>query len=156
MKKILCFILLVFMSITMTSCTHLEDSNGENDYSVVSITDEDILSFGHSYISVGSFTLRKKTGDLIEGTFKVQKLSGILQIDEFKYNSQYFTFSYDFTCTKGNAMLAIVSNGEIVKKIEANTNSSFKLNNNKKYYTTYLVGESANVQLNYKINSSNW
>ena len=52
-------------------------------------------------------------------------------------------------------MLAIVSNGEIVKKIEANTNSSFKLNNNKKYYTTYLVGESANVQLNYKINSSN-
>jgi hypothetical protein len=30
------------------------------------------------------------------------------------------------------------------------------LDNNKKYYSIYLVGESANVLLNYQIDSASW
>lgn len=154
MKKIFCLLLLTLVTVTMTSCSHIEDTNGEDNYSVVSFTDEDILSKGHYYISVGSITSRRKTGDLIEGRFNVSKLSGILEIDNFKYSSQYFKFNYDFVCKTGNAMLAIVSNNQIVKKIEANSGSTLKLDNNKKYYSIYLVGESANVLLNYQIDSA--
>ena len=44
MKKIFCLLLLTLVTVTMTSCSHIEDTNGEDNYSVVSFTDEDILS----------------------------------------------------------------------------------------------------------------
>ena len=43
MKKILC-LLLVLLSIMLSSCSQIEDTNGPDDYSIVTFTDEDILN----------------------------------------------------------------------------------------------------------------
>ena len=59
MKKISRFILLIILLLTLTGCVeHIEDTNGENNYSLETITDQDILK-GYPTISVRQSMVRK-------------------------------------------------------------------------------------------------
>ena len=53
MKKLFTILFILFLSLTLTSCSHIEDTNGPDDYSLVEISNDEIVS-GKSYsTSVG-------------------------------------------------------------------------------------------------------
>ena len=151
MKKILC-LLLVLLSIMLSSCSQIEDTNGPDDYSIVTFTDEDILNGRINTITMGVFESSSFINGELKGTYKVSKLSGLVEIEKITSNKSSVNFDIDFSCESGNAMLVIVSNGMIVKKIEANEKVNFDIVNSNDTYKLLLVGESAKVSLKYKIN----
>ena len=150
MKKILC-LLLVLLSVMLSSCSQIEDTNGPDDYSIVTFTDEDILKGAINTITVGSFRSSSFVGDELKGTYKVSKLSGMVEIEKISSDRSNINFYIDFTCESGNAMLVIVSKGRIVKKIQANEKVNFDITNNNDYYKLLLVGESAKASIKYKV-----
>lgn len=151
MKKILC-LLLVLLSIMLSSCSQIEDTNGPDDYSIVTFTDEDILNGRINTITIGVFESSSFINGEMNGTYKVSKLSGLVEIEKITSNKSSVNFDIDFSCESGNAMLVIESNGMIVKKIEANEKVNFDIVNSNDTYKLLLVGESAKVSLKYKIN----
>lgn len=153
MKKIL-FTLLLIMIITLTSCTHIEDTNGPDNYTVETFTDQDILDGSNSIITVGSFHSHTHINDNLKGSYKVSKLSGILEVYEYDSDASTLNFNISFKCEEGNAMVVIVSNNNIIKKIEANQDINFEVSNNYKHYTILIVGESAKISLKYEVNSN--
>ncbi len=150
MKKVLC-LLLVLLSVVLTSCSHIEDTNGPTDFSIVSFTDEDILRGRVNTITVGVFQTSTYINSELKGSYKVNKLSGIIDVKKIKSDERSINFNIDFSCESGNAMIVIVANDEIVKKIEANEKVNFDLINSYEDYTIFLVGESAKVSLKYKV-----
>ena len=151
MKKIFCVLLLFFMSLTLTSCGHIEDVNGPDDYSVKTIYDPDILSPFRSCVSFGSSKTRTEKNGVITGSFKSEKMSGVLRLENFKWSNEKTGFNINFKVESGNAMVAVSSYGVIVEKIEANKTAAFSVEANQKFCCLYLVGESAKVALEYTI-----
>ena len=154
MKKI-ALVLFLSLTITLTSCSHIEDANGSNNYSIVTFTDDDIINGNHSSIEVGTMKSSSSTSNGIKGKYSSAKLSGIIEVEKYKSTKENLSFEIEIKCESGNAMLVIVSDDEIVKKIEANQNITFTIDNNKKYYKLMLIGESAKVSVKYEFNSSN-
>ena len=150
MKKILC-LLLVLLSVMLSSCSQIEDTNGPDDYSIVTFTDEDILKGAINTITIGVFESSSFINGELKGTYKVSKLSGMVEIEKISSDRSNINFDIDFTCESGNAMLVIVSKGRIVKKIEANEKVNFDITNSNDYYNLLLVGESAKASVKYKV-----
>ena len=154
MKKILC-LLVLFMLITLTGCSHIEDTNGADDYSIVTFSDSDIIDGRSDTISSGTIKTSSNTNDKLKGSYKVSKLSGIVEIVTFENDKNTISFEFEFTCESGNALIAVVSDGEIVKKVEANQTLNFDVENNKEEYKILLIGESAKVSVKYQVKGYN-
>ena len=78
-------------------------------------------------------------------------MSGVLQLENFRWSSEKVGFSIKIDVESGNAMVAVSSYGVIVKKVEANKMAGFVVETKQKYCSFYLVGESAKVSLEYTI-----
>lgn len=154
MKKIL-IILLVLLVMTLSSCSHIEDTNGPNDFSVVTFTDEELLKGFNSYSAFGMMRNSTYINNVLNGSCSVAKLSGLYKIDSYRNNDAIINFNINFTCEEGNALLVIVSNEQIIKKIEANSEVEFNLDNNQDRYDLIVVGESAKLSLKYQVTSYN-
>ena len=152
MKSIIFTILLIF-TVLLTSCSHIEDTNGPEDYSIVSFTDEDILSGKNSVFVVGSTKSQSKNNNKLVGTYKASKISGIEKIAEYRSDRENISFTIKLTCESGNALVVIVSNNEIIKKIPSNDSMTIDVINNKKNYKILLVAESAKISLEYQVES---
>ena len=152
MKKILCILMLLFV-LTLTSCSHIEDTNGPDDYRVTTFTDEDILQGPHSLIEEFSSEKSVMNSGHLEGLYKAKKMSGIKKVAEYDYNCPIFLFTFRLDCEEGNAMVVVVANGEIMQRVEANTGSvKFRLYKDvKKTYMIYVLGESANITFTYDV-----
>ena len=94
MKKVLMILFVCLLMIVLTSCQHIEDSNGPDDYSVTTFTDEDILKGYNSHISIGMFRNSSYSNGVLKGTYKVSKLSGIYKVNNFKYNNTIINFEF--------------------------------------------------------------
>ena len=151
MKKLLMILLVSVLMGILTGCQHIEDSNGPDDYSITTFTDEDILKGYNSHISIGMFRSSSYINGILKGTYKVSKFSGIYKVNNFKENSTIVNFTIQFICEEGNAMFVIVSDDKIVRKIEANSDLSFDLPNDGNNYKLLVVGESAKITLNYSV-----
>lgn len=152
MKKVLCVLMLLFV-LTLTSCSHIEDTNGPDDYKVTTFTDEDILQGPHSVIEELSFEKCNMNSGHLQGLYKVEKMSGIKKVAEYDYNCPIIFFTFRLDCEEGNAMVVVVANGEIMQRVEANTGSvDFRLYKDvKKTYMIYVLGESANITFTYDV-----
>ena len=152
MKKIF-FIFMLFLVLTLSSCSHIEDTNGPDDYSLVTLTEDDILNRPNSTITVGTIQSNSKIGNKAQGSYSATKISGVTTIAEYNTINSSISFEISFTCSEGNGLLAIVSNGEIVKLINPNETLSFTLNNSGYQYKIVVAGESAKLKVTYTINS---
>ena len=149
MKKFLVFLLLLTI-FGLTGCSHIEDTNGEDDYSITTITDQDIID-GMNNFSMGSVSNRKKVQGEITGSLKVKKFSGVLEVEEFSSENKYIVITISNECFGGNFMVAITSGDTILTKVLANESKSFELLNNGEKYELKVVGESAHFDLDYYI-----
>ena len=149
MRKFLFLLLSLVLTISLTSCD-IKDTNGSDDYSLTVITEEDIVvgafSSFSSFMEVESSSLLY--GEL-DGTYNVEKLSGIKILNYYSTSSPNVKITIDFTCEEGNALLAIVGDNGIVLKIEPNQSNTFTFDNSSSTYKIVLAGESAKISLSY-------
>jgi len=146
MKKIILIVCLMFSLMFCTSCNlgQIEDTNGEDNYSLETISDEPIVS--------GTNTVEVMSSHLVisdKATFKSKKLSGVKTLlEEDVYNGATLTFT--FTVTSGNGVVALVSGNEIYQKIEANQTIKVEITDSKDYEIK-VAGESLNYKLEIQI-----
>ena len=114
----------------------IADTNGDEDYSLQTITDMDIISN-----SVKSTGLKKGTNDADKTvSCKSRNFSGTEQGN--------FISIKNFELNGGNIRLAVIENGEIVYEFAPNRGvQSFKSDAN--YIDVILAGESADFELIY-------
>ena len=146
MRKIFLVILMCFM---LFGCSHIEDTNGSDDYSIVTYSNDDILNKSSSHIMVGYSESIKSFGGKTSGEIKCNKFSGIKNIKKSKYNSKV---NIDIKCnvTSGNFMVVVIYDNMIYKTISANKSSSFSMNVDG-YLTIKIVGESAKFDVEFSI-----
>lgn len=142
MKKILLVILLFLLS--GCSIGQIADTNGDDDYSIETISNDEIID-GTSSFSVGS--LETSTNGV--NKYKVNKFSGVKTIDTFRLNNSIFTIEVDCTVSSGNFMLALTTDKKIVKEFNINSSDSFTINNFSGTYYLKIVGESAKFNITY-------
>ena len=149
MKKIFVILVLMF-TLVLTSCSHIEDINGPDDYSLATYKEDELLDI-RSCIQGGVVTSSSNILGKLKGSYKVSKISGITEIVEYHSSNVVITFDIEVICESGNALVIIVSNNEIIKKIEPNQSLTFEFNSGT--YRMYLIGESAKVTIKYNIES---
>ena len=143
MKKVLLFTF-AFIFIFLVGCSHIEDTNGAEDFSIVEISDEEILDGGSS-MSVGSIS------STVNGVHKlsIKKFSGVEELLEIEADSEKtIEVSIKNEVKDGNFMIVLILNDQIIKKVYANTSYNDELS-----FTGELefviVGESANFKMEY-------
>lgn len=146
MKKVFLLIIMCFM---LVGCSHIEDTNGSDDYSIVTYSNDDILNKSSSYITVGYSESIKSLGGKTIGKVNCNKFSGIKNIEKSRYDSKV---NIDIKCnvTSGNFKVVVIYDDMIYKTILANTSQSFSMNVDG-YLTIKIVGESAKFSLEYSI-----
>ena len=124
---------------------HIEDTNGPDNYSLTTITDENIIKR-----DVGALGLNKKkgllTGDAIEFTSK--KFTGVEEIFYTNYlgKSDFYIDLYNFEVHEGNFKMAIVLNDEIVAELEPDMIVSYELRDIEGTIALRIAGESASFK----------
>lgn len=124
---------------------HIEDTNGPDNYSLTTITDENIIKR-----DVGATGLNKKkgllTGDVIEFTSK--KFTGVEEIFYTNYigKSDFYIDLYNFEVHEGNFKMAIVLNNEIVAELEPGLMVNYELNDITGTIALRIAGESASFK----------
>lgn len=115
MRKIslLLVILLGFSFLSACSALQFEDTNGDEDYSLQSIVDEDIVR-SSNHVSVGSF--ETTVNNVTKLTTK--KFNGVRSLETFRNNT--YTIEVSFKVTKGNAKLVLCDGDSILHEFEVN------------------------------------
>jgi len=141
MKKYICILAIICLLLSLTGCvmTSYEDTNGEADYSLQTITEENILQgMGSSSIMSSQMTVNNKT------VFKAQTMSGVMELVEKRLAGQPLDLIVSCQINKGNARLVLVIDGQIVHDFALQeANQRFTLENVTGKVCLKLAGESA-------------
>lgn len=143
MKKILLLICFILLLTGCESIDHIEDTNGDSDYSLAQITTQDIIDKNRG-ISLISIITNSNNG----GSVKIEKFSGVKKLVDITKKNKIIV---SFELIKGNASLCIVTKDKIIHQFNINEdNQEFIINTTQKLYFK-LAGESAKVNINYTI-----
>lgn len=147
MKKL---ILLIIVSIVLLlpSCSfkHIEDTNGPDDYSLCSLTDDDFVK-GHGSLSVGSITRTKgKTT-----TISVNKMSGISNLKTIRPKGKTISITVDLQVESGNVRIVLMRQKEIIYEFKLNTEDTYTISLSDDVYNLRLGGESTKFKLVYTV-----
>lgn len=120
---------------------HIEDTNGADDYSLTTITDEQIIDR-----SVGALNVKTSTG-LIDGMVKISsdKFTGVYEVLNTYYigNSDLVLQLYDFNVTSGNFKMCVILGDEIVAVLEPGDFVEYLLEDISGTVRLVIAGESA-------------
>lgn len=123
--------------------THIEDTNGPDDFSVQTITDQQIIdcsvgSIGGPVISRGILT-----GDAVE--FSAEKFTGVYEIlyDNYIGKSDFDLSLLNYEIRGGNFKLVVVHEDKIVAELEPDMFVDYRLEDINGYISLRIVGESA-------------
>lgn len=130
-KYALLLVFLLLLPLTLTGCKTYEDTNGPDDYSLQTLTEQNILR-GGSCTKVGSM---ETVSDNLH-TVRVKTLNGVDTLETFSAAGSY-TILLSSEVTKGNARLVLCTGDEILH--------DFNLNGDYQVWT-FTVG-SSNVYL---------
>ena len=145
MKKKLIPILLSFLLVGCKSFSHIEDINGD-DTKIATITEEEKIK-NNGHISFMSIISSNSKDNEINGSVKVDKFSGVKEIEKIRKNLATYTF--DIKINSGNFEVIIVSNNEIIYSSYEDVNPVVIVTNDTQKLK--IVGESANFELTYTI-----
>lgn len=147
MKRFICFTLLALTLLSLASCTAstYEDTNGEDDFSLQTITDEDIIKgINTSQFFTSTLNSNDKT------TCKAKTMSGVVELFEGKLENESFEIVVSSEITKGNARLVFVFNNEIVHDFDLNgEGQSFVMENATGNFSLRIAGESTGYSVTY-------
>jgi hypothetical protein len=138
---------------SITSCSKVEDTNGLDNYSIETFSDDEIINGAKFTYTFGQYTSSSEWYGNLTGKYKVLTLSGVSTIVAYDTANEIIYFEIECTCEKGNALVAVVSNDRIIKKIQANETINFEISNNGYSYRIVVVGESAKMTVKYTVES---
>lgn len=120
---------------------HIEDTNGPEDYTLTTITDENIIKQ-----DMGALNVSKSTGLLNDGvTFKSDKFTGVYRVFQtnFLFNSDFRMDLLNFHVNSGNFRMCLVNNGKIIAEVEPGMTSEVLLHDLNGSFELVIAGESA-------------
>lgn len=120
---------------------HIEDTNGADNNTLQTITDENIINQ-----DIGSLNLKSSTGFLNDGiTFSSDKFTGVYRImlTNFLFSSDFVVDVTGFTVNSGNFKMAVVNDDEIVAVIEPDIFANCRLHDLTGSVSLVIAGESA-------------
>ena len=128
---------------TGSDLKHIPDSNGPEDFSLSTITDENILNMDLGSLGGPKKTKGILTGDSIE--FSAKEFTGVYEIlyDNFIGTSDFQLDLSSFTVTGGNFRMVVVHNGQIVADLEPDMLVEYRLEDIKGTVSLRIAGESA-------------
>ena len=133
----------VVYSLLTNDLEHMEDTNGPENYSLQTITEEQILDLSTG--ALGGPAIRKSTftGSALE--FSSDKFTGVAEIlyDNFLLPSDFVLDITNYNITGGNFQMVVVHNDEIVAVLEPDMFVSYRLEDVTGYVSLRIVGESA-------------
>ncbi len=131
---------------------HIEDTNGPDDYSLTTITDENIIAGDMG--SLNPVTVKKKSLDL--GSVKIssgvefssKKFTGVYEIlyDNYILPSDFVLDLTSFEVTEGNLRMVVVHNDEIIAELEPGMFVEYRIDDIKGYVSLRIAGESASYK----------
>ncbi len=145
MKRYLCIGLLLVLCLGMVACGQIEDTNGADDYSLVTITNKDLVGSG---FSSKTMTARLDINGKIE--YSVGKFSGVeaVEVVHVKQGASRVTFAVNTTLESGNLYVYVRHNGQIVGEFAIGQNDTVTLENPPAgKYELCTAGESAKFKL---------
>lgn len=146
MKKYICICLLLVLCTGLVACGQLEDTNGEQDTSLATLTKEELLATFSGNSRIGA--VQTKVGDSVR--FKVQRLSGVLVLEDVRATerTQKLTFTVDSTLQKGNACIYVRCGDKILGQFTPGQSDSLTLEQPAPgLYQLCVAGESAKLEL---------
>ena len=146
MKRVLILILLL-SAMLLSSCklfTKYEDTNGDDDYTLQSITEEMIIKDNHYLKQLAILTTNTSDGITVL-EYSADVFDGVEELHCF--NHQNVSIIVDINVEKGNARLVITDGKSIIHDFNINQElQSFEISNDKRYYLK-IAGESAKYSL---------
>ena len=143
-KKIaILLISLVLASVCLCACVYIPDENGDEDYSLCKLTENDIInSTDYQYTSINS--KREANGTYV---YSIQSLSGVYTLKKVEGSYGVLTFNATITLHSGNLRACLVKDGEIVREIPINEFAQINVSNPDGKYAIKLAGESASFDV---------
>ena len=148
--------MLVLGMLRFSGCSHIshtEDTNGTDDYTLTTLTDEDFLkghNSGISFMSMSS-TVNEST------TISIKKFSGItIMKHKIRASGENLIIQTNTALSSGNLRICVVrDNEEIVADIAINADDEILIENATGVYTIVIGGESANFSFTYSYQNEN-
>ena len=148
MKRLLCTCLALAMLLSFSGCSMpvYEDTNGEDNYSLQTITDEDIVQgISTTKVMSSTVTVNRKT------VCKAKTMSGVESLWEQKLENETLEIVVSCEITKGNAKLVLVVDDEIVHTFSLNEdNQRVTLENVTGEVSLKLAGEDAGYAVSFE------
>ncbi len=150
MKRYWIFGLILAMCLGLVACGQIEDTNGQDDYSLATITEEELVKGTNSSSKVGF--LHTQIND--SHTFKVSKFSGVEAIESVRAteNTKSITFLVESTRTSGNLYVYVRCDDQIVGEFEIGARDDLVIESPAPgKYELCVAGESASYELSVTI-----
>lgn len=148
-KKILSS-LLISCLLTLASCSHIEDSNGIDNFSLQTITNQQIIESNNHLLQFS-----KSWSSDVNGTrsskLSASKFSGVKELHTIYLNNESITYTITSEVYSGNFLICIVNKDKILETISANETKEITLREITGKCTLKIAGESANFKMEYKI-----
>ncbi len=150
MKNKKYIVLLVIFCMFMAGCGlgHIEDTNGKDDFTIQTFTEEDILSKSSTTYTMSSYS-RGQNNNTIKGMKKAKKFTGVDEVEQLRA-STFLKIEIETKITQGNFKVVIIKDNKIIDILPLNTNIQKTYDGSGKYVIK-IVGESAQFEINYKI-----
>ena len=145
MKRFLKILLVSVMCLTIAGCgTEYEDSNGADDFSLQTITDENIINLETG--SSGLTYSEKKLAGVSSSEYSAKNFNGVEQIylENYVTPSDIHVYIGHMNVESGNFRLVVINNDEIIHEFPLDTfNEEILFEDLEGTFSVHVAGESA-------------
>ena len=153
MKKLLSLLLVVLMVLALPACgTKYEDTNGDDNFALQTITDEDII---HLRTGSSGMNYREESlGIMSSQEYSSKNFNGVDQLFLTNYIAgSDVTVSVGYiNVTAGNFRMVVINNDEIIFDVPLDSAAeAYVFEDIKGSFSIHAAGESAAVEFNFSV-----
>ncbi len=149
---------IVFMAVSFFGVSHIEDTNGPNNYALCQLTMDDLLADRHSSSSFMSSTMKSGSQTEVSGglrnydytkcTYKAKKFSGVQVLHATKTETDSLKLTIQAQVASGNLEVVILIDGQYYAHVPVNSGQTIVLEDIAgKLVEVKMAGESAAVNI---------
>ena len=153
MKKVLSLVFVILMVLSLAACgTKYEDTNGDDNYALQTITDEDII---HLRTGSSGMSYQEESVGIMSGSeYSSRNFNDVDQLFLANYigNSDVMRSIGYLNVTAGNFRMVVINNDEIIFDVPLNSAAeAFIFEDINGSFSVHVAGESAAVEFNFSV-----